>query len=249
MVQAVSRGKDDKGKSAPSAASYFVQKEAGESIFEAGDQGEEMFVIEDGLVEIVVEGNILKTLERGDFFGEMSILEDMPRSTAARAGAPGCKLLKIDRSMFAEVLRHNPEIAIRIMRGLSHRLRSATTAKREEIKPVAVAVEGRALAKLITEAGVEFDVYPKGETTIGRLDPSTGLKPDIDLRDVDTDRSISRRHAKIIGDGSTYVVVEEVGTSNGTFVNGNRLATGQKVAVSDGDEVVFGRLKTTFRVS
>jgi len=247
MVQAVSRGKDDKNKT-PAAASYFVQKGAGESIFEAGDQGEEMFVIEDGLVEIVVDGNILKTLERGDFFGEMSILEDMPRSTAARAGAPGCKLLKIDRSMFGEVIRHNPEIAIRIMRGLSFRLRSATTAKRDEIKPVVVAAAGKALAKVITESGVTFEVYPKGDTTIGRLDPSTGLKPDIDLRDVDTDRSISRRHAKIIGDGTNYVLVEEVGTSNGTFVNGNRLATGEKVPISDGDEITFGRLKTTFKI-
>jgi CRP-like cAMP-binding protein len=245
MVQAVSRDKEDKGKGG--AASYFVQKAAGEYIFNAGDHGEEMFVIEDGLVEIVVGDQVLKTLERGDFFGEMSILEDMPRSTAARAGSGECKLLKIDRSMFAEVVRHNPEIAIRIMRGLSHRLRTATTPKMD-IKPVIVAPEGKAIAKIVTDSGVSFEVYPKGDTTIGRLDPSTGLKPDIDLRDVDTDRSISRRHAKIVGDGTGYVVVEEVGTSNGTFVNGNRLTTGQKVAIKDGDEIVFGRLKTKFKV-
>jgi CRP-like cAMP-binding protein len=206
-----------------------------------------MFVIEDGTLEIVIGDEVLKTLERGDFFGEMSILEDMPRSTSARAGTSGCKLLKIDRSMFAEVIRHNPEIAIRIMRGLSYRLRSATTSK-AEIKPVIVAAAGKAIAKLVTESGVTFEVYPKGDTTIGRLDPSTGLKPDIDLRDVDTDRSISRRHAKIVGDGTKYVAVEEVGTSNGTFVNGNRLTTGEKVVIKDGDEVVFGRLKTTFKV-
>lgn len=247
MVQAVSQDKDDKQKSG-AAASYFVQKGAGESIFEAGDQGEEMYVIEDGTVEIMVGPDVLKTLERGDFFGEMAILEDMPRSTAARAGKNECKLLKIDRSMFAEVIRHNPEIAIRIMRGLSHRLRTATTAKRDEIKPVIVAPQGKSIAKLVTDSGVTFEVYPKGDTTIGRLDPSTGLKPDIDLRDVDTDRSISRRHAKIVGDGTKYVVVEEVGTSNGTFVNGNRLTTGQRVAIKDGDEVVFGRLKTTFKI-
>lgn len=245
MVQAVSRDKEDKGKGG--AASYFVQKSAGESIFEAGDQGEEMFVIEDGTVEIVVGSDVLKTLERGDFFGEMSILEDMPRSTAARAGSTECKLLKIDRSMFAEVIRHNPEIAIRIMRGLSHRLRSATTAK-ADIKPVIVAAAGTTIPKIVTASGITFEVYPKGDTTIGRLDPSTGLKPDIDLRDADTDRSISRRHAKIIGDGTKWVVVEEVGTSNGTFVNGNRLTTGQKVAIKDGDEIVFGRLKTTFKI-
>ena len=127
-------------------------------------------------------------------------------------------------------------------------VRGATTAKSDLVKPAVVPTAGATAAKLVTESGIEFDVYPKGDTTIGRLDPSTGLKPDIDLRDADTDRSISRRHAKIVGDGSQYVVVEEVGTSNGTFVNGTRLTTGQKVAIKNGDEVVFGRLKTTFKV-
>jgi len=78
------------------------------------------------------------------------------------------------------------------------------------------------------------------ETTIGRADPVTGILPDIDLTPVDTNRSVSRRHAKIIKTGDDYHILEEVGTVNGTYVNDQRIPTGVPVTIHHGDGVKIG---------
>ncbi len=68
---------------------FLLELKAGEVIFEEGDAGDEMFVIQSGTVEIVKKRKgvekPLATLEKGDFFGEMSILENLPRTAKARA--------------------------------------------------------------------------------------------------------------------------------------------------------------------
>ena len=93
---------------------------------------------------------------------------------------------------------------------------------------------------------MEFFLAPSSETTIGRRDPVTGIQPDVDLTPVDSQRSISRRHAKIYRRGSKYFVAEEIGTMNGTFVNNVRIETGVPVEIKDGDEVRFGVVDTVF---
>ena len=66
-----------------------VQFAPGEIIFSEGDVGGEMFILQTGRVEIVKliggEDRRLAILEKGDFFGEMSMLEEMPRNATARA--------------------------------------------------------------------------------------------------------------------------------------------------------------------
>ncbi|MGA7613566.1 MAG: cyclic nucleotide-binding domain-containing protein [Thermoanaerobaculia bacterium] len=246
MVQAISRDTKSSSESAsPKAASYFVQFNPGDFVFKSGDTGEEMFIIEEGQVEIVAGTTVVTTLERGDFFGEMAILEDMPRSSSARAKA-ACKLLRIDRNLFDQMIRQNPEIAIRMLRSLSHRLRQASASA-----PVAhaAAPQGPAPGRIVTDAGASFDLSSTEATTVGRFDPSTGIRPVIDLGEADTDRSISRRHAKITRSDGKFLIVEEVGTSNGTFVNGTRLQPGVPVEIHNGDEVTFGRLKTKFQLA
>ena len=92
-------------------------------------------------------------------------------------------------------------------------------------------------------SGMEFSLAAGAETTIGRKDPVTGIYPDIDLSPVDGQRSISRRHSKIYRRGEKLFVAEEIGTMNGTFINGDRLETGVPVEISDGDEVRFGLIE------
>ena len=98
----------------------------GESVFEEGEIGTEMYIINEGRVEILkrVQGEErqLAVLEKGDFFGEMALLEDLPRSAAART-LTEVKLVTINGSTFDQMLRANPEIAVRMMRKLSRRLR------------------------------------------------------------------------------------------------------------------------------
>jgi len=119
---------------------------------------------------------------------------------------------------------------------------SATPSKR--VAPVDSTKLGKAI-KLVHEASSsEFALNTsKTEMLIGRPDPVTGLLPEINLGPLDSQRSLSRRHAKVINEGGIMFVREEVGTTNGTFVNGERLATGQARPLVPGDVLRFGSVE------
>src|SRR6185503_7581643 len=108
---------------------YLARIPAGGVIFDEGEVGTEMFVIQSGTVEIFKRvkqaEKQIATLEKGDFFGEMSILEEVPRTAIARAKTD-VELVRINQSTFDEMLRHNSEIAVRMLRKLSRRLRETT---------------------------------------------------------------------------------------------------------------------------
>ncbi|MEO8380926.1 MAG: cyclic nucleotide-binding domain-containing protein [Acidobacteriota bacterium] len=230
---------------------------SGESIFAEGDLGTEMFIIQEGEVEIIKHigstSHVLSRLEKGDFFGEMAVLEALPRTADARA-VTDVRLVAINGSRFDEMLRRNPEVAVRIIRKYSKRLREANTlleklAGRQVDVEHAAAMDGTIIApaekatrhRLVDVAtGTAFFFSTGDETTIGRADPVTGILPDIDLTPVDTNRSVSRRHAKILRTGADYHVLEEVGTVNGTYVNDQRIPTGTPVTVHNGDLLKIG---------
>ena len=67
-----------------------------------------------------------------------------------------------------------------------------------------------ALSAGCAPSGMEFHLSNGSETTIGRKDPVTGIYPDIDLTPVDSQRSVSRRHAKIYRRGNKYFFGEEM---------------------------------------
>ena len=229
---------------------------AGETIFNSGDLGTEMYIINEGEVHIIKDlhgsQHILSRLEKGDFFGEMAVLENVPR-TADAVAVTNVKLVAINGARFDEMLRKNPEIAVRIIRKYSKRLREANTLlERLAGRPVdadqasmeatqATPAEKTGRHRLVDVATGTAFFFSKGdETTIGRADPVTGILPDIDLTPVDNNRSVSRRHAKIIRSGNEYHVLEEVGTVNGTFVNDVRIPTGVPVTIHNGDLIKIG---------
>ena len=252
-----------KSTSQRSNAKVIVERAAGQAVFRDGDLGTEMYIIHAGRVEIVKELDgteaQLAVLERGDFFGEMSLLEELPRAATARA-LTDVKLLQINGSTFDQMLRDNPEIAVRMMRKLSRRLSQTDamvekTASRSEVAAAAAGIPMRegdtgceAAECLVHErSGMEFHLASGPETTLGRLDPVTNIYPDVDLTPVDGQRSISRRHAKVYRRGDKFFVAEDLGTMNGTFVNDQRLETGVPVEVHDGDDVRVGLVELVFR--
>ncbi len=91
-----------------------------------GDKGEEMYILQSGRVKISkkIRGveKTLATLEKGEFFGEMAILNDKPRSASAET-VEDSDMLVIDRKTFETLLRSNVEIAIRFIKRLADRLR------------------------------------------------------------------------------------------------------------------------------
>ena len=77
---------------------------------------------------------------------------------------------------------------------------------------------------------------------MGRLDPASDVFPEIDLTDDGgLEKGVSRRHARILKREGT-VVVEDLGSINGTFINGKRLAPYLPEVLSDGDSLQLGRL-------
>jgi CRP-like cAMP-binding protein len=238
---------------------FRVSVQKGEIIFSEGDLGNEMFIIQSGKVRIFKTidrfDQTLTVLEKGDFFGEMSVLEGLPRSASAEA-EEDCELIKINSANFVTMIKSNIEIAIRIMRKLSLRLRE-TNSQLEKLMHAEMLnrteqpidrpkMEPELIAYLVsTGSGKTFPIS-KSEAYVGRVDKVTGAVPDIDLSDEDPKRFISRRHAKIVkGDGG-YVLVEEIGTVNGTFLNNQRLSTGSPVSLKSGDTLTFANISLTF---
>ena len=234
---------------------------AGRFIFHEGDLGTEMFIIHEGQVEILQEGTEgprqIAVLERGDFFGEMSILEELPRNAAARAFTDA-KIIMIDGATFDSMLRGNPEIGIRIMRKLCRRVREADTLLRQAVQgeipalveepSVEIPIQPSAARLVHMETGSDFGVAEDGSTTIGRRDPVTGIQPDIDLTGVDPERSCSRRHAKIYCEGEKFFLVEDIGATNGTFVDDSRIRTGVPVEIAHGGTIKFGLVELNFLI-
>jgi hypothetical protein len=221
-----------------------------------------MYIIQSGTVELLKEiggeTRVLATLEKGDFFGEMSVLEDLPRTASARAKTE-VELVRINGATFDAMLKSNTEIAIRMMRKLSRRLREVTGLLEdalgrhvaEEEKPAErrVVPEPNAFRLVALGGKAEFFLHPEGDTLIGRGDAVTGITPDVDLGPLDPQRSTSRRHAKIYPMAGKLYLMEEIGVMNGTFVNGTRVTTGTPVPVSGGDELRFGLVSMTLETA
>ena len=101
---------------------------AGTVLFEEGQPGDYMYVVQSGEVEIrrqVGESDrVLAVLPPGEFFGEMAILNGRPRSATAVVRT-AARLLVIEGRTFEAMLRARPEIALRIIKSLATRLESA----------------------------------------------------------------------------------------------------------------------------
>ena len=101
---------------------------SGTVLFREGDRGQTMYVIRSGKVNIsrrIADSEItLAVLGPGEFFGEMALLEGLPRSAGATV-VEEALLIELEQGAFATLVRRNSEIAVRLMRRLSSRLREA----------------------------------------------------------------------------------------------------------------------------
>lgn len=96
-------------------------------------------------------------------------------------------------------------------------------------------------------AGKEFPLNDD-ESYIGRWDADSGIFPDVDLDADDPEAKVSRRHARITRRGAQYFI-EDLGSTNGTFVNrGRRLLPGDRQPLKDGDEIIIGKTFLSFKV-
>ena len=303
---------------------FTIYLSTGEAVYQEGEPGTMMYVIQAGAVELFREVDSRRVsygvLEKGDFFGEMSLLlESQPRTTTAVV-LEDADLVEINATIFDKMIRSNIEIAVRMMRKISLRLREyeehlveapgervatptpealatpaiepvpapemlpppPSPAPPEEApppvspspappdapptpspsppppeakprpRPVAMPAptsypEGT-FAVLSTEDGGSQFPLTKDSAAIGRFDPVTGMRPEVDLSAVDINRSVSRHHARVVRQGGEFSLTEEVGALNGTFINGKRLVTGKPGTLHDGDELGLGMVRLRFKV-
>jgi CRP/FNR family transcriptional regulator, cyclic AMP receptor protein len=111
------------------AAALFdeVSRPAGTVLVREGVAGNEFFVLVEGTVTASVHGETLATLTGGDFFGEMSLLENAPRAATITADTDVTLLVAEPRG-FAALWSTAPGIGVRMLRTMSSRLRSVEAA-------------------------------------------------------------------------------------------------------------------------
>ena len=96
----------------------------GDTVFREGDLSFEMYVVQSGSLIVSKGGVELARLERGDFLGEMSLLENLPRSATVKAHGPA-RILCIQPGGFLVKIRRDPTFAFELLQSLSRRVRQA----------------------------------------------------------------------------------------------------------------------------
>lgn len=127
----------------------------------------------------------------------------------------------------------------------------AMQAKSANGKPIDAVVIKMPHARLVMErgraAGKEFLLH-EDDIQIGRWDADGGIFPDVDLDSDDPEAKVSRRHARIVRRSDQYTI-EDLGSTNGTFINrGRRLVPGDRQALRDGDEIILGKTFMRFHM-
>lgn len=98
---------------------YFA---AGETIFEEGEVGHVMYVIQAGEVEVIANGKVIDVITTGGILGEMALVDHSPRSAQAVARVDS-RLVPIDEAKFMQHIHRTPFFALQVMRIMTQRLR------------------------------------------------------------------------------------------------------------------------------
>jgi CRP-like cAMP-binding protein len=86
-----------------------------------GDSGREFFVLVEGAAEVRRKGRKVSTMKPGDFFGEIALVSDRPRTATVTAAAPGRVLVMTDRG-FRELMQRMPSIQLKVLAAVVDRL-------------------------------------------------------------------------------------------------------------------------------
>jgi pSer/pThr/pTyr-binding forkhead associated (FHA) protein len=102
---------------------------------------------------------------------------------------------------------------------------------------------------LTSPEGGELEIPAKDEVVVGREDPISEIFPDVDLTGLGgMEKGVSRKHAVIHHAGGDYTV-EDMGSTNGTFVNKKKIQPHAPQTIKPGDEVRFGKLSLAVKAA
>lgn len=103
-----------------------LEVEEGKTLTREGQSGSEFFVIVDGEVSVTKDGSEIRTLGPGDFFGEIALLADTPRTATVTAKTP-LRFFVLTRQAFRSLLAHQPELEEKVLKALDERLRGTSS--------------------------------------------------------------------------------------------------------------------------
>jgi CRP/FNR family cyclic AMP-dependent transcriptional regulator len=165
----------------PLFSRFGREARAGEVLFREGESGEEMFVIQSGSVRVTkcVAGHErpLATLGRGEFIGEMAILNEKPR-TATATVVEDAKLLVIGAKTLEMMIANNAEIALRLVKKLARRLDSADELVQILMNPDPEARVMLGLKRHAESFGEETGTGVKVQLSAGNLAAEVGTHAD-----------------------------------------------------------------------
>lgn len=96
---------------------------AGQALFREGDDGHQMFVLETGTAEVLVQNRVVETLVHGSIVGEMGLVSPGPHSASVIA-TTDCEFVAVDEKRFQFLVQQTPYFAIQVMRMMAERLRA-----------------------------------------------------------------------------------------------------------------------------
>ena len=144
---------------------FFIEFTPGTDVFTEGDVGQEMYIVETGQIDLVHEnGDPIASIGPGEFFGEAA-LDGKPHAMSACASTKA-RVLRIERAAFSDVVKQNPEIAVRILKQVVARLSRAA--------PVAMPAEPAkpaAAKRVVPPKPVEAAAPPKPVETPKAVEP------------------------------------------------------------------------------
>ena len=102
-------------------ATIFAENEKGSRLLLRRDK---MYLLLDGEVSLIAKNKVIAKIGKGEIFGELASISDMPRSASAVANLP-CRLIGLDDGQFQGALRKRPEFALMLMSVMIRRIRDA----------------------------------------------------------------------------------------------------------------------------
>jgi pSer/pThr/pTyr-binding forkhead associated (FHA) protein len=124
--------------------------------------------------------------------------------------------------------------------GIKDQPRVASSSK-PDIRPAAIHLK-------IGEGKHEVEARLDKTINIGRVDPTSAIFPEVDLTDEGVlSKSVSRRHARILKRENS-VLLEDLGSINGTFINGKKLDPYMAEVLSDGDVLQVGKIPIEIKI-
>jgi len=162
-----------KAEAVAQGATFFAENDKGSRLLLKSDK---MYLLIDGEVSLAAKGKTIATVKKGEVFGEMASISQMPRSASAVAKLP-CRVIALDESQFQGALRKKPEFALMLMSIMIGRIRDALARQEPaaaggKVKESAVfdksslAILARALAQTMVRYERNHTIVKEGQTGV-----------------------------------------------------------------------------------